>query len=51
MKNELRSMFASGLRTRKAIGEANDLICPKLADFRAWAMRSLALDGPKGKLP
>lgn len=51
MKNELRIMFASGLRTRKTLGDANNLICPKMADYRAWAMRCLALDGPKGKLP
>ncbi len=51
MNNELRSMFASGLRARKGGGDANGLICPKMAEFRAWAMRSLALDGPKGKLP
>lgn len=51
MNNETRVMFASGIRARKALGDVNDLICPKMADFRAWAMRALALDGPKGKLP
>ena len=51
MNDELRSMFASGLRARKALGEGSSLICPKVGDYRAWALRSLSLDGPKGKLP
>lgn len=51
MKNELRKMFSSGLRARKALGDNNGLICPKMADWRAWAMRCLVMDGPKGKLP
>ena len=51
MKNELRKWFAYGIRSRKELGDNNNFICPKLADFRAWAMRCLVLDGPKGKLP
>ena len=51
MKNELRHMFASGIRARKALGEGNNLIYPKVGDFLAWAVRSLSMDGPKGKLP
>ena len=50
MNNELRQMFASGIRARKALGENNGLICQKIGDYRAWALRALALDGPKGKL-
>ena len=51
MKNELRRMFADGIRARKALGEGNNLICPKMEDYKAWALRSLSMDGPKGKLP
>ena len=50
-KNELRQMFACGVRTRKELGDGNNLICPKMGDFLAWAMRALVMDGPKGKLP
>jgi hypothetical protein len=51
MKNEARKFWAEGVRLRKQLGDDNHLICPRLADYLAWAMRVLGLDGPKGKLP
>ncbi len=45
-----RRFYAESLRQRR-IGEGCFPVCPKAVDYKRWALRALALAGPRGRLP
>ncbi len=44
-----RQFYAEALRQRRGAGCFPT--CPDVSDFKRWALRSLGLAGPRGKLP
>lgn len=51
VRQQVRQMFIKGIRSRKEHGDVTNMLCPKMADWVNWGLRTLVLDGPKGKLP
>ena len=53
-KQQVRQFFAEGIRARRTGGKPDGAavtICPEMGRFIQWAMRSLVMAGPAGRLP